>query len=129
MQPGQLALRLVPVLATSGASSQFLIQAAQPLQQMVQRFLVLIALTIGKRCQPIEPHVDADRRMGVDRSFIGHLHRDRNKPPVRRFADACRQDFASKTQVLRHVDPSELGNVNPVIAHAEFVVGQVEGLA
>lgn len=71
MHPGQLAFRLLLVLATLGASRQLPVQSTNLLQQMAHRPLVFKSSPIGKRGQPIEPDIDADRWLDVLQHHIG----------------------------------------------------------
>jgi hypothetical protein len=102
------------------------LQTTQLLEQMAERRLVLVPPAIAQRCQPQQSHIYAHRWLPIETVLIRHFDRDRHKPPLRPFADACRQDLALEAQRLGHVHPSELRHVQPVVADLELVVCQVE---
>ena len=130
VQPAQLAFGLLPVFAAYCASGQFLIESAQLLQKMAQRSLVLKPPSIAQSSKPQEAHIDSHSRQRARFGHhILHLDGDGDEPPICRFADPCREDFPRETQRLRQVDTSQLRHIYPVIAHHEFVIGQIEGLA
>lgn len=54
---------------------------------------------------------------------------DRHKPSISGFRDTGTQDFATKTQLLCHVDPSQFWDIDPVNAYCELVIGKVKGQA
>jgi hypothetical protein len=51
----------------------------------------------------------------------------RDIPPVAGFGNACTGDLPLQAQVLREIDPSELGNPQTMIAKLELIVGKVKG--
>ena len=129
VQPGELAFRFLPVLAPLAPASQFFVQAAQLLQEMAQRSLVLVPPAIRERRQSQQAHINPNGRLRVClRHPIRYFDGDGDKPPVCRFTDACREDFARQAELFRHIHPAQFGNLDPVIADGEFIVGQVKRL-
>src|SRR5215469_4764739 len=88
--------------------------------------LVLVSLSSTQRCQPIQPHIDAYCRLPFLWAGIWNFNRKAHKPPIRRFRDPCACHLAFETQILRHVDPSELGYPKAMIAQLELIVREIE---
>src|SRR5579885_92854 len=127
MQPGHLPACFLAVLGAERSSMQAFIGPAQLFECSRQEFLVLKFLACAQGCEPVEAHIDAYRRRSFDLWLhIRHLNSDAGKPPIRRAADACAQDFAAKAQVLGHIDPAELGNPDAMIPKLEFIVLQAK---
>ena len=58
--------------------------------------------------------------------IIRNFDRETHKPPVRRFGDPSACHLAFEAQILRHIDPSELGDPDAMITQLALIIGKIE---
>src|SRR5690242_15550234 len=105
---------------------QSLVGLPQLFECCFEEGLVLVSLSSTQRCQPIQPNIDADCCWPFRWECLWKFHGEAHKPPIRCFRDPCACHLAFETQILRHVDPAELGYPKAMIAQVELIVREIE---
>jgi len=109
---------------------QTFVGLTQLFERRSQECLVFVSLARTQGGKSVQANIDAHGGRSRALLFIWHLNRQGNKPPVSRFRNPCACHAAVEAQVLRHVDPAQLGNPDAMIPQFELVIGEVEtGLA
>src|SRR2546421_4402970 len=105
---------------------QSFVRLTQFLEGGFEEGLVLDSLSRTQGGQSVQSHIDAASFGFVHPNRIRDFDLDGHKPPVRRFGDPCAHHLAFETQILCHVDPSQLGYPDAMIAQLTLIIGEIE---
>src|SRR6266851_5979264 len=105
---------------------QALVCPAQFLKGRFEESLVLDSLSRTHGGKPIQPHINAACCRFFHRDLVRHFDLDGDKPPIRCSRDPCACDFPFEAEILCHIDPTELGNPETMIAQLKLIVGEIE---